>query len=81
MNKLSKRCIKAYEEKYPFDWIGYMEPSDIIGIESKEYSLQQPDDETDESFMARLDKCTEDNNLFVKEWPEDIMSMDPDIEY
>ncbi len=67
-------CIKAYMELYP-DWknnyIGYEEPGTLMFIDFKGKSYVQPYDETTESFMERLSRCTKDHNVFLEEWEED----------
>lgn len=78
MNMISISCVDAYSEMYPHDSIGYEEPGIRLSIESGSICVEQPFEETDETFMARLSKCTPENNLFLKEWPE-AEEIDPDI--
>ncbi len=72
---ISESCWQAYVDKMKPDWehssIGYLEPGDYIGIEFNGKSYIQPRDETDESFMERLSRCTKDHNVFLEEWEED----------
>lgn len=79
MNMISESCMDAYREMYPHDSICYGEPGDSLFIESGSICVEQPFEETDETFMARLSKCTPENNLFLQEWPE-AEEIDPDID-
>ena len=67
---LSESCLDAYSALYPDSFIGYEEPGDLVIIDIGIKSFIQPIDETDESFMERLNRCTPDENVFLKEWPE-----------
>ena len=69
---LSHRCLRAYSKMYPKDSIGYLEPSDICGIDTADgQARNEPEGETDERFMERLSRCTPERNVFLEEWPED----------
>ena len=78
---LSHCCLRAYSKMYPKDLIGFLEPSDICGIDTVDgHSLIEPDGETDARFMKRLRRCTPERNVFIEEWPEDDTDYgDPDV--
>ena len=54
----------------------YLEPGDFVCIETGSKDYIQPFDETDETFMERLNRCTPKRNVFLKEWPEDNTNYD-----
>ena len=72
---ISESCRQAYIDKVRPDREGssimYLIPSDqmLIEIDGKDYI--QPYDETDETFMERLSRCTPEHNVFAEEWSED----------
>lgn len=63
-------CLDAYADLYPEDSIFYLEPGELVCIESGEKSYIQPQTETGAVFMERLSRCTKQNNLFLNDWPE-----------
>lgn len=68
---ISESCIDAYRRVYPNDSIAYEEPGEFVFIDFGDKAYNQPLDETDETFMERLSRCTPDRNVFTEEWPED----------
>ena len=71
---LSEACRQAYIDKMKPDWenssIGFLVPGCDLSIEISGKSYIQPRDETDETFMERLSRCTPEHNVFAEEWPE-----------
>ena len=70
-NNLSHNCLIAYHKQFPKGDCGFDDPSGKVGItdpKNDTYYLQ-PDGETDESFMDRLERSKKaERNLFYKEW-------------
>ena len=78
MNFLGMMCVDLYQQQYPDDDCGFMEPDDYINIESGGRCVEQPEEETIESFIDRLERSKKaGRNLFLEEWPE-AKDDDPD---
>lgn len=61
-------CMKAYHQKYPDDDIGRLPPEGFITISNGSKTVIQPEKETKETFMERLERCTKERNAFMEEW-------------
>lgn len=71
MNDLNDACMFAYRKQYPRDACGFDEGTGYMAIEHRDTVYAQPEDETNESFMERLERGRQEGrNLFYEEWPE-----------
>ena len=73
---ISGKCLTAYmemypENEYPKSIMHYLMCDGRLSIATGTTPRIQPDDETDETFMERLSRCTPERNVFLEEWPED----------
>lgn len=66
---LSEHCIELYSSQYPDDHCGFQVPGYYFKIEHEETMYIQPETETDESFVDRLERSKKKRrNLFYEEW-------------
>ncbi len=77
---LSEKCVELYIDQYPDDHCGFQVPGYYFKIEHEETMYIQPETETDESFVDRLERSRNaGRNLFYEEW--DIFEYDGDCIY
>lgn len=77
---LSKKCIDLYRAQYPGDHCGFEVPSGHFMIETGDTMYIQPENETKEAFMHRLERSRKaGRNLFYEEW--ETFEYDDDCEY
>ena len=77
---LSEKCLNLYREQYPDDYCGFQMPTGMFMIESEDTCYIQPETETDETFMDRIDRSrNQGRNLFYEEW--ETFEYDDDTEY
>ena len=80
---IGESCWQAYVDKMKPDWerssIGFLIPDGYLSIEIDGKDYIQPLDETDETFMERLSRCTPEHNVFAEEWPE--LHYEPGVDY
>ncbi len=56
MNTISIDCMKAYWNAFDFEPCGCAEPNDFLIIDSEDGCFVQPEDETDATFMDRIER-------------------------
>lgn len=77
---LKDECIDAYWEQYPEESCVRGEPGDELIVSVNETDYIQPNNETNEMFMNRLERSKErGKNLFAEEWER--FEYDPGCDY
>ena len=77
---ISSKCWLKYMELFKTSSPMFYHANDgSLMIEADGRTLIQPENETDESFMERLNRCTKEHNVFLEEWEE--FKYEPDCIY
>ena len=77
---ISSKCWLKYMELFKTSSPMFYHVNDgSLMIEADGRTLIQPENETDESFMERLNRCTKEHNVFLEEWEE--FKYEPDCIY